>query len=115
HDALLMPVFRAFEGRLVKTIGDAFLVVFASPTRAVLAGVAIQDRLWDYNRRVAAGEQIHVRVAINLGEVREEKGDVFGEPVNIVARVEGIAEAGEVLLTEGVSLAMDEGWVTAGG
>jgi class 3 adenylate cyclase len=113
HDALLMPVFRAFEGRLVKTIGDAFLVVFPSPTRAVLCGVAIQDRLWDYNRRVAAPEQIRVRVAINLGEVREEKGDVFGEPVNIAARVESIAEAGEVLFTEAVYLAMNKAEVPA--
>jgi class 3 adenylate cyclase len=113
HDALLMPVFRAFDGRLVKTIGDAFLVVFPSPTRAVLCGVAIQDRLWDYNRRVPAPDQIHVRVAINLGEVREEKGDVFGEPVNIAARVETIAEAGEVLFTEAIYLAMNKAEVPA--
>ncbi len=42
HDNLMMPVFRAFGGRMVKTIGDAFLVVFPSPTRAVLCGVAIR-------------------------------------------------------------------------
>src|SRR5262245_29117075 len=72
HEALLVPVFRAFEGRIIKTIGDAFLVVFASPTKAVLAGVAIQDRLWEYNQKVQGPLQIHVRVAVNLGEVREE-------------------------------------------
>ncbi|MGI5860521.1 MAG: adenylate/guanylate cyclase domain-containing protein [Myxococcales bacterium] len=108
HDALLMPVFKSFGGRLVKTIGDAFLVVFESPTQAVLCGVAIQDRLWDYNRRVPEAEAIRVRVAVNMGEVRVEKGDVFGEPVNIAARVEGIAEAGEVLFTEAVYLAMNK-------
>ena len=113
HDALLMPVFRAFDGRLVKTIGDAFLVVFESPTKAVLAGVAIQDRLWEYNRKAPADEQIHLRVAVNVGEVREEKGDVFGEPVNIAARVEGVAEAGEVLFTEAVYLAMNKAEVPA--
>jgi class 3 adenylate cyclase len=113
HEALLVPVFRAFEGRLVKTIGDAFMVVFHSPTKAVLSGIAIQDRLWDYNRSVPPTEQIHVRVAVNLGEVREEKGDVFGEPVNITARVEGIAEAGEVLFTEAVYLAMNKAEVPA--
>lgn len=113
HDALLTPVFRAFGGRPVKTIGDAFLVVFDSPTRAVLCGVAIQDRLWDYNRRVAEDEAIRVRVAVNMGEVRLEKGDVFGEPVNIAARVEGLAEAGEVLYTEAVYLAMNKAEVPA--
>jgi adenylate cyclase len=108
HDNLMMPVFRAFGGRMVKTIGDAFLVVFPSPTRAVLCGVAIQDRLWDYNRRVDSGKGIHVRIAVNMGEVREERGDVFGEPVNIAARVEGLAEAGEVLFTEAVYLSMNK-------
>ncbi len=113
HDALLTPVFKAFGGRPIKTIGDAFLVVFESPTQAVLCGVAIQDRLWDYNRRVTAEEQIHVRVAANLGEVRLEKGDVFGEPVNIAARVEALADAGEVLFTEAVYLAMNKAEVPA--
>jgi class 3 adenylate cyclase len=108
HDNLLMPVFRAFGGRTVKTIGDAFLVVFPSPTRAVLCGVAIQDRLWDYNRRAGEAKAIHVRVAVNMGEVREERGDVFGEPVNIAARVEALAQAGEVLFTEAVYLSMNK-------
>src|SRR5213075_2880261 len=71
-------------------------------------GVAIQDRLWEFNRRVPEGDQIHVRVAVNVGEVREDKGDVFGEPVNIAARVEGLADAGEVLFTEVVHLAMNK-------
>ena len=53
HDALLVPVLRAFGGRRIKTMGDAFLVVFSSPTNSLLCGMAIQDRLWDYNRRVA--------------------------------------------------------------
>ncbi|GAC1538517.1 MAG: hypothetical protein NVS2B9_05140 [Myxococcales bacterium] len=76
HDALLMPVFRAFEGRLVKTIGDAFMVVFQSPTKAVLAGVAIQDRLWEHNRQVPKDQQLHVRVAANMGE-RERSAATF--------------------------------------
>ena len=108
HDALLMPVFKAFGGRKIKTIGDAFLVVFESPTQACLCGVAIQDRLWDFNRRVGETDQIHVRVAINMGEVRLEGGDVFGEPVNIAARIEGLADAGEVLFTEAVYLSMNK-------
>lgn len=108
HENLMLPVFRAFGGRMVKTIGDAFLVVFPSPTRAVLCGTAIQDRLWDYNRRVREEKGIHVRIAVNMGEVREERGDVFGEPVNIAARVEGLAEAGEVLFTEAVYLSMNK-------
>ncbi|WP_426752569.1 adenylate/guanylate cyclase domain-containing protein [Myxococcus sp. Y35] len=108
HNDLLAPLFKAFGGRIIKSIGDAFLVTFESPTQAVLSGIAIQDRLWHHNRTVEASEQLHVRVAINVGEVRLEANDIFGEPVNIAARVEGIAEAGEVYFTEAVYLSMNK-------
>ncbi|MBL8923769.1 MAG: adenylate/guanylate cyclase domain-containing protein [Myxococcaceae bacterium] len=113
HNALLAPLFKAFGGRVVKMIGDAFLVTFESPTSAVLAGVAIQDKLWQHNRGAPEAERLDVRVAINVGEVRLEDGDVFGEPVNIAARVEGIAEAGEVTFTEAVHLSMNRAEVPA--
>ncbi|MBN1209079.1 MAG: adenylate/guanylate cyclase domain-containing protein [Myxococcaceae bacterium] len=108
HHELLAPLFTAFGGRILKSIGDAFLVTFESPTQAVLSGVAIQDRLWEYNRTAPESDQLHVRVAINVGEVRIEANDVFGEPVNIASRVEGIAEPGEVFFTEAVYLSMNK-------
>jgi adenylate cyclase len=108
HEKLLAPLFHGFGGRIIKTIGDAFLVTFESPTQAVLCGAAIQDRLWIHNREVPAAERIEVRVAINVGEVRIESRDVFGEPVNIAARVEALAEAGQVYFTEAVYLAMNK-------
>ncbi|HYO64877.1 MAG TPA: adenylate/guanylate cyclase domain-containing protein, partial [Archangium sp.] len=108
HHDLLTPVFKAFGGRIIKSIGDAFLVTFESPTQAVLGGMAIQDRLWQHNRSVLEAERLDVRVAINVGEVRVESNDVFGEPVNIASRVESIAEAGEVYFTEAVYLAMNK-------
>ncbi|MDY7228135.1 adenylate/guanylate cyclase domain-containing protein [Hyalangium rubrum] len=108
HHDLLAPLFKAFGGRILKSIGDAFLVTFESPTQAVLSGVAIQDRLWQYNRSATENERLDVRVAINVGEVRVEASDVFGEPVNIASRVEGLAEAGEVYFTEAVYLAMNK-------
>jgi class 3 adenylate cyclase len=113
YAALLVPVFRAFEGRLVKTIGDSFLVVFRSSTKAVLCGVAIQDRLWEYNCKVSEEMQMHVRVAINIGEVRVYKGDVFGEPVNIASRLEGITKPGEVLFTEAIYSTMNKAEIPA--
>ena len=107
HNDMLAPLFKGLGGRIVKTIGDAFMVTFESPTSAVLAGVAVQDSLWKYNQTAIAEEQLHVRVAINVGEVRLEGTDVFGEPVNIAARVEGVAEADEVTFTESVYLSMN--------
>jgi adenylate cyclase len=108
HADLLTPLFRSFGGRVIKSIGDAFLVTFESPTQAVLSGVAIQDRLWQHNRSAPEPEQLNVRIAINVGEVRLEANDVFGEPVNIAARVEGVTDAGEVYFTEAVYLAMNK-------
>jgi class 3 adenylate cyclase len=113
HDSLLRPLFAAFNGRIVKSIGDAFMVTFESPTQAVLCGVALQDRLWIHNRQAAPGERLEVRVAVNVGEVRVENRDVFGEPVNIAARVEGLADAGDVYFTESVHLSMNKAEVPA--
>jgi serine/threonine protein kinase len=107
HEQLLSPVFKGFRGKVVKTIGDAFLVTFGSPTDAVLCGMAIQDRLWFHNQTARAEEQIRVCVAISAGEVRLHKGDIFGEAVNLAARVETLAKPGDVLLTDAVYATMN--------
>jgi class 3 adenylate cyclase len=96
HERLLLPVFAYFDGVVVKTIGDAFLVYFESPTDAVLCGVTIQEVLRHHNAKQAKADRLEVRVAINVGEVELEQGDVMGEAVNIAARLEGVTEAGEV-------------------
>ncbi len=112
HDALLSPVVRAFRGRRVKTIGDAYLVLFDAPSAAVQCGAAIQDRLWYYNRRVSEERRIEVRVAVALGDVRVVRAgggtDVYGEAVNLASRIEADAPAGEVWVSEAVRLAMAE-------
>jgi adenylate cyclase len=105
-DNIVRPVVRAFNGRVIKTIGDAFLLTFRSPTDAVLCSMALHDRLAESNRSVDASEQFTIRAAVNVGEVRIEGGDVFGEAVNIAARVEGKAGAGEIFFSESVFLSM---------
>jgi class 3 adenylate cyclase/tetratricopeptide (TPR) repeat protein len=113
HRHLVLPIVRAFDGRVIKGIGDAFLVAFPSSTAAVLCGMTIQDRLYKYNVQLPENEQIHLRVAINTGEVLNIKGDVYGETVNVAARVEGITPANEVYFTEAVYLTMNKSEVTA--
>jgi len=107
HDALLMPVIEAFGGRRVKSIGDAYLVLFPAPTGALLCAAAIQDRLADHARRVVEGDRIEVRIALAMGEVRLDGGDVFGEAVNLAARIEGQAEPGEIWFSEALYWALD--------
>ena len=107
HDQLMLPIFKAFGGKLRKTIGDAFLVTFQSPTDAVHCGLAIQDRLWAHNKDATNEELIRVRVALSAGEVRLHKGDIFGEPVNLAARIESLAEPGQVMLSDAVYATMN--------
>ena len=107
HERLLLPVFNYFDGKVVKTIGDAFLVYFVSPTDAVLCGVTIQEVLRRHNLRAPEKEKIEVRVAINVGDVELKDNDVFGEAVNIAARLEGITDAGEVYFTDAVYQTMN--------
>ena len=108
YHGVVLPVLQARGGRLVKTIGDAFLMLFDSPTDAVLAGVSAQEALAKRNAGVAEDQRIEIRIAINSGEVNLIADDVYGEAVNIASRIEGVAEAGEVYFTEAVYLSMNK-------
>jgi len=105
---LLLPVIMKRGGRLVKTIGDAFLITFESPTDAVLAGIALQNTLRHHNTSLPAFAQIEIRVAINTGEVTFDEEDVYGEAVNITARLQGISEPNEIYFTESTYLSMNK-------
>ena len=78
HKAAVLPVLQNRGGSLVKTIGDAYLMVYQSPTDAVLAGVEVQEALAQHNARVPAADRIELRIVINAGEVNLQGGDVFG-------------------------------------
>jgi len=109
HNDLVLPVIKKFHGKVIKTIGDAFLVTFESSTDAVLCGISIQDALLSFNKDRKHDDRIDIRIAINAGEVSiAEDGDIFGDAVNITSRIEGIAEAGEVFFTESVYLSMNK-------
>lgn len=110
---IVRPLISHFSGNLIKMIGDACLATFNSPTDAVRCGMAMQDALAERNQGLAADQQVHIRVAINAGEVRLSGKDVFGEAVNVASRVEGIAPADEIYLTEAVYLAMNKAEVAS--
>ncbi|MBK7864415.1 MAG: adenylate/guanylate cyclase domain-containing protein [Archangiaceae bacterium] len=111
--ALLQPVFSAFHGRVVKAVSDAYLVAFESPTLAVLAASAAQDEVWRYNARVAAPQQLPLRVGVSAGEVSLEADDLLGEAVTVAAQVRDGCEPFEVKLTEAVYLVMNRAEVKA--
>jgi len=103
---IVRPLVRAYSGRVVKTIGDAFLLTFRSPTDALLCSTAIHDLLAETDAAIDPSERFIIRAAVNVGDVRIQHGDIFGEAVNIAARIEGKAGAGEVWFSESVYLSM---------
>ena len=105
-DGIVRPVVRIYNGRVVKTIGDAYLLTFRSLTDALLCSAAVQDRIAETDAQVAPEDRFTVRAAVNAGDVRVDGGDIFGEAVNIAARIEGKAAAGEIYFSEAVYLSM---------
>ncbi|MGI0130713.1 MAG: adenylate/guanylate cyclase domain-containing protein [Thermoplasmata archaeon] len=92
HHALLRPLFAAHGGREVKTMGDGFLVEFASAVESVRCAVAIQEAVSERNSLPSSKERIHLRIGIHLGDVVEEEGDILGDAVNVASRIEPLAE-----------------------
>jgi serine/threonine-protein kinase len=110
HDHLVVPALRAFRGRRVSAFGASLLAAFPSPTDAVLCAMAIQDRLAARNLRVD-GDRLALRIALHLGELREERGDLAGGARDAAQAVLGVVAPGEILLTRAVYLAMSRGEV----
>src|SRR5262245_12217449 len=95
---LIDPSIAAFKGRIVKTTGDGMLVEFASVVDAVSCAVAIQDKMDE--RNAAAAQKITFRIGINIGDIIIDGDDIFGDGVNIAARVENECEPGGVYLSD---------------
>src|SRR5437762_1263554 len=99
---LLDPKIAEHKGRIVKTTGDGLLVEFASVVDAVRCAVAVQQTMPERNTDVAADSRIEVRIGINLGDVIVEGDDLYGDGVNIAARIEALADAGGVFVSNTV-------------
>src|SRR5215831_19377085 len=96
---LVDPKIEDHHGRIVKTTGDGMLVEFPSVVDAVRCAVELQRAMLDRNADIAEETRINFRVGINLGDVIAEGGDIFGDGVNIAARLEGLAEPGGICIS----------------
>ncbi len=96
---VVMPAIAEHGGRIVKNTGDGFLAEFPSTVEAVRAAVQFQTRIDELTTCDAEDRRIAFRVGINIGDVIVEPHDIFGDGVNIAARLEGIAEPGSVCLS----------------
>jgi class 3 adenylate cyclase/CHAT domain-containing protein/tetratricopeptide (TPR) repeat protein len=100
HNEMVVPPIEAHGGRVLQRLGDGLLATFPTATPGVKAGIEIQKRLHEYNSKSAEREQIHVRVGLNTGMGLVEESNVFGDAVNTAARVQTLAEPGQILVSE---------------
>ncbi len=107
-DSISLPIFGRYGGKVVKKIGDAFLSTFKSPTDAVLCGIELQNAFRKHDAERRPPYPLRIRVALHTGEVVLRDGDIYGDAVNIAARIEGIAGPGEIVFSEATFLAMNK-------
>jgi adenylate cyclase len=93
------PKIKEHHGRIVKTMGDGLLVEFASVVGAVRCAVEVQRAMAERNVDVPADTRIEFRVSIHQGDIIVEDGDIFGDGVNLAARLEGLAEPGGICVS----------------
>src|SRR5438552_3339954 len=106
--ALVDPKIREHRGEIVKTTGDGMLVEFASVVDAVRCCVEIQRGIAERNASVPAEKRIEFRVGINLGDIIHDDKDIFGDGVNVAARLEALAEPGGICVSQSVRDAVRE-------
>jgi adenylate cyclase len=102
HAAILRPLFAEHGGREVKGTGDGFLVEFLSALQAVHCAVEIQRALHERNAAVPPERAITLRIGVHLGDVVHRGGDIFGDGVNITARIEPLAKPGGICISRQV-------------
>jgi class 3 adenylate cyclase/KaiC/GvpD/RAD55 family RecA-like ATPase len=103
HREILRCIFSKFHGKEIKTIGDGFLVEFASALDAVECAYQIQQTLGELNLDRPLNRRILLRIGIHLGDViHDERGDLHGDAVNIASRIESVATPGSICISEQV-------------
>jgi class 3 adenylate cyclase len=103
HNTLLFPVVKAFRGTLIKTIGDSIMASFKYPEDGVNAAIAMQQQL-RAARREKKDFNVHIRIGVHTGKALVEANDVFGDTVNVAARVESAAGTDEILVSQDTAL-----------
>src|SRR6516165_4279016 len=96
---IIDPRIAGHHGRIVKTTGDGLLVEFASVVDALRCAAEIQEALAGSNAPLPPDRRIDLRIGINMGDIVVEDGDIFGDRVNVAARLEGLAEPGGICIS----------------
>lgn len=99
HRAIMDDLIAHHGGNVSGTAGDSVIADFASAVEAVNCAVAIQQALFKANRKLVAHQRMEFRIGINVGDVMLKDGDIFGDGINVAARIEALAEPGGICVT----------------
>jgi class 3 adenylate cyclase len=99
HQSIILPMIAGFEGRIIDTAGDGVLAEFSSVLNAVKCAVAIQETLLERNASVAPDRRMLFRIGINQGDVLFDNDRIFGDGINVAARLEGLCEPGGICIS----------------
>lgn len=98
--ALVDPIIAKYRGRIVKTTGDGMLVEFFSAVDAARGAIEVQRGMAEQNASVPQDERIELRIGIHVGDIIIDDSDIFGDGVNVAARLEGISEPGGICISD---------------
>ena len=97
---LIDPKIAEHRGRIVKTTGDGALVEFASAVDAIRCAMEIQRAMAERNATIPEDRRVEFRIGINVGDIIIDEGDIYGDGVNVAARVESLASPGAICISE---------------
>jgi class 3 adenylate cyclase len=100
HQDLASKPIVEYGGYLVKTLGDSVMAHFIDPRKAIRSAIKIQQGFQSYNEAKAKEKQIHIRIGIHLGEAIIEEKDIFGDVVNMAAKLVQVAEIDQILISQ---------------
>src|ERR1700731_4608341 len=102
HQSVVFPMIGEFIGRIIDTAGDGILAEFPSVVNAVKCALAIQSRMAERNAAIEPERRMQFRVGLNIGDVVYDETRIYGDGINVAARLEGIAEAGGICISSKV-------------
>ena len=102
REELVNPTIAEHHGRLVKLVGDGVLVEFSSAADAVRCAISLQEAMASRIAAVPEHQRAVLRIGVNMGDIIFEDGDIYGDGVNVAARLEGMADPGGVLISQSV-------------
>ena len=99
---IIEPAIAEHQGRVVRNTGDGFLAIFNRPCEAVRCAIMIQESLVDRNASLPKKKKMQYRIGVNFGDVIVDADDIYGNGVNVAARVQSVAEPDTVYISGGV-------------